>query len=77
MKKELVLVKDINDYWTCALCFTCTEDKHVTDENEAIQIIRDTYSPLSNAQFVREGNDIFALVEIPLTPINIKEGCSE
>lgn len=76
MKKELVLVKDLHNYWMCALCYTCTVGKNLTDVNEAINIIKTEYSALSNAEFVQEGNDVFALVETPLTPANIKEGCN-
>ena len=75
MKKELVLVKDLYNYWTCALCYTCTAGKNLTNVNEAIEIIKTEYSALSNAVFVQEGNDVFALVSVPLTPENVKEGC--
>lgn len=77
MKKELVLIKDLNNYWSCALCYTCTESKNITDDNEAINVIRNTYPALSNAEYVVEGNEIYAIVGTPLTPINVEEGCSE
>lgn len=75
MYKELVLVKDINNFWSCALCHTCTHDKNITGIEEALDIIRSTYPALSNAEFVVEGNDVFAIIDTPLTPINVQEGC--
>lgn len=75
MFKELVLVKDINDHWVCALCHTCTNGKNLVNVEDALEILRTEYSALSNAEFVQEGNDVFALLQTPLTPINIEEGC--
>jgi hypothetical protein len=75
MYKELVLVKDINNYWSCVLCFTCTHDKHILDNQEAINLIRSTYPALANCEFVSENNEIYALTDQRITAVNVKEGC--
>lgn len=75
MKKELVLVKDLNNYWCCALCVTCTEGKNIIDVQEAIDLIKNEYSFLLNADFVQEGNDVFALVNESFSTINADNLC--
>jgi hypothetical protein len=77
MYKELVLIKDINNFWSCVLCFTCTHDKKITSSDEAINLIRETYPVLSDCEFVIENNEIFALTIQRITSINVKDGCSE
>lgn len=75
MYKELVLVKDINGFWSCVLCFTCTHEKNIIENDQAISLIRNTYPALTNCEFVVEGNEIFALTEQRISPVNVKEGC--
>ena len=75
MYKELVLVKDINGFWSCVLCFTCTHEKHLNDNQEAITLIKKTYPALADCEFTVEGNEIFALTEQRITAVNVKEGC--
>jgi hypothetical protein len=75
MKKELVLVKDLHDYWSCALCVTCTEGKQITNAQEAITLIKNEYNDLSDAEFVQEGNEIFALFENNISQINPGDRC--
>jgi len=75
MRKELVLVKDLHNHWSCALCVTCTEGKHITDAEEAIRLMQEEYSDLKTAEFVQEGNDIFALISGEIPMINPGERC--
>lgn len=77
MYKELVLVKDINQHWICALCYSCTHNTNIEhdDYQVAIDIIKSTYSALQQAEFVLENNEIYAILDSPLTPVNVKEGC--
>lgn len=75
MKKELVLVKDLNNYWCCALCVTCTEGKNIIDSKEAISLIKTEYSFLENANFIQEGNDIFAIINESVPTINSEKLC--
>jgi hypothetical protein len=63
MKKELVLVKDINNFWSCALCVTCTEGKQITDSKEAIDLIKQEYADLTDAKFVVENSEIYAFID--------------
>jgi heterodisulfide reductase subunit C len=77
MYKELVLIKDINDYWSCVLCFTCTHNKNVIDNDEAITLIKTTYPVLANCEFIVENNEIFAMTEQQITAVNVKEGCED
>ncbi len=77
MYKELVLVKDINGHWSCVLCFTCTHDKSMTDNQKAITLIKNTYPVLANCEFIVENNEIFALTEQRITAVNVKEGCED
>jgi hypothetical protein len=75
MKKELVLVKDLYNYWSCALCVSCTEGKHITDAETAIELIRNEYNDLVSAEFIQEDNEIFALISAETPTINPGERC--
>jgi hypothetical protein len=75
MKKELVLVKDLHGYWSCALCVTCTEGKNITDSETAIKIIQEEYPDFKSAKFVQEENDIFALISNEIEIINHGNRC--
>ena len=75
MRKELVLIRDLHNYWSCALCVTCTEGKRITDAAEAIELIRREYSDLKTAEFVQEDNDIFALISEDIPTINPGQRC--
>jgi hypothetical protein len=70
MKKELVLVKDLNGFWTCALCVTCTNGHNITDATQAIEIIKNEYADMRNAEFIVENNDVFAIVSENASQIN-------
>jgi hypothetical protein len=75
MKKELVLVRDLQGYWSCVFCVTCTEGKQISDAEHAIELIRNEYPDLKTAHFVEEGIEIFALVSEEFAMINSGERC--
>jgi hypothetical protein len=75
MKKELVLVKNLQGYWSCALCITCTEGKNITEADVAIELIRNEYSDLKNAEFIEEGIEIFAILLNDMLMINPGKRC--
>jgi hypothetical protein len=75
MKKELVLVKDLHNHWSCVLCVTCTEGKNITDASEAIELMRNEYNDLASAEFIQEGDCIFAMVSLEFGTINPGERC--
>jgi hypothetical protein len=75
MKKELVLVKDLNNFWTCALCVTCTEGKHLTNVDAAIEIIKNEYADMKNAEFIIENNDVFAIIAENAPQVNPGQQC--
>lgn len=75
MKKELVLIKDLNNYWSCVLCVACTEGKHIVDTEQAIQLMRNEYSDLASAEFIQEDDCIFAIVSNEFGTINPGDQC--
>jgi hypothetical protein len=75
MKKELVLIKDLNGYWSCPLCVTHTEGKQITDVREAIKLIRNEYIDLKNAELVQENDEVFLLIDYEIPMINPGECC--
>lgn len=75
MKKELVLVRDLQGFWSCALCVVCTEGKKITESSIAIDLIKNEYPELMSAEFIEEGIEIFALVTDKLKTINTGEHC--
>lgn len=75
MKKELVLVRDLHGFWSCALCVSCTEGKKIIESSVAIDLIKNEYPDLTLAEFIEEGIEIFALVNDSLKTINLGERC--
>jgi hypothetical protein len=75
MKKELVLVKNLQGYWSCALCVTCTEGKNITEADVAIELIRNEYIDLKDVEFIEEGIEIFAILPDNMLTVNPGERC--
>jgi hypothetical protein len=75
MRKELILVKDLYDNWSCVWCVSHTEGKNIKNAADAIDLIKNTYPELQTKEFFVEGIEIFFLVSDEMPMINPGERC--
>ena len=73
MKKELVAVKNRN-YWDIIFDVSLSEGKNLSSDIDTINIIKNNYVELINANFIVEGIEIFVIVD-NLSTVNLGNGC--
>lgn len=73
MKKELVAVKN-REYWDIIFDVSLSEGKNLSSDIDTIDIIKNNYVELTNANFIVKGIEIFAIVD-NLSTVNPGNGC--
>jgi len=73
MERELVAVKN-RECWDIILDISLSEGRNLVSDSNTINIIKNNYSELSNAEFIVEGTEMFAFVE-HLSTVNPGDIC--
>lgn len=75
MYKELILVKDINNYWISVHCYELTKNMQITNIDQAIVLVRDKFQELQHGEVLIEGNDVFILTPERIDTIKGSSRC--